>query len=283
MSDALHDEHCHEEHPEHHHDHAHPEHGQEHHHHRRQHDQTILTVRATSGLSGDMMLAGLIKMTEITTDELEQEIVGIGLEALHGCLHLERRCVNHVNGWSCAIDLPHEHSHRTLADIRSLIRASALTPQAKELAEATFARLAEAEGSVHGLPMEQVKFHEVGALDSILDICLNCALFVRLSPDRFICSPLPLGDGGVLCAHGWLPVPAPAVLHMLENVPVCGFAGQGETVTPTALALLKSLGAEFGPWPSFVICRQALVYGDYVFQDAPNGIIWAYGRASTHE
>ena len=92
-----------------------------------------------------------------------------------------------------------------------------------------------------------------------------------------MCSPLPLADGGVHCAHGWLPTPAPAVLELLRDVPVCGFAGKGETVTPTAIALLKALGVSFGPWPSMRIERRALVYGGRVFPDAPNGAVWACG------
>ena len=269
-----------------HHDHDH-EHGHEHEHHphehgRHAHDHAphVLTVRATSGLSGDMMLAGLIRMLELTQDDLDAETQLLGLPALHGCLRLESRSVNSVSGWGCAIDLPHEHAHRTFADIRRLIEASNLAPRARELSVAAFALLAAAEGAVHGKAPDDVHFHEVGALDSILDICLVCSLFVRLNPARFVCSPLPLGDGGVHCAHGWLPVPAPAVLHLLHDVPVRSFAGQGETVTPTALALLKTLGAIFGPWPDMIISRQALVYGGKVFADAPNGIIWAYGPVS---
>jgi uncharacterized protein (DUF111 family) len=72
------------------------------------------------------------------------------------------------------------------------------------------------------------------------------------------------------------------VLHLLDNVPVCGLPGQGETVTPTAIALLKTLGASFGPWPDMLITRQALIYGDKIFPDAPNGVIWAYGPAGAH-
>ena len=100
---------------------------------------------------------------------------------------------------------------------------------------------------------EAVRFHEVGALDSILDICMACVLFTRLSPARFVVSPLPIADGEVVCAHGVIPVPAPAVLELLEGIPVRPFSGEGETVTPTAIALLRSLGATFGPWPAMLV------------------------------
>ncbi|MDR2726855.1 MAG: LarC family nickel insertion protein [Deltaproteobacteria bacterium] len=247
------------------------------HSHQVHHSGQVLTVRAASGLSGDMMLAGLARMNNLQPDELEAEVALIGLPALAGCLRLEQRKVHGVLGWGCIVDLPHEHAHRTFADIRTIIEASSLKPRARELAVAAFALLAGAESAVHDQAPDTVHFHEVGALDSILDICLVSSLFVRLNPDHLVCSPLPLGDGGVHCAHGWLPAPAPAVLQLLENVPVCGFAGQGETITPTAMALLKALDASFGPWPSMRITRQALVYGGKIFPDAPNGAIWAYG------
>lgn len=238
----------------------------------------VLTVRALSGLSGDMMLTGLARMAEVDKDELDALV-----EALHlpvpARVTIIPRQVNHIAGWGAEVEVPHEHAHRSYADIRTLIEHSDLTPEARDLSIRAFGRLAEAEGRVHGKAPDDVGFHEVGALDSILDICLSCALFVRLSPVRLVCSPLPVGDGGVLCAHGWLPAPAPAVLELLEGVPVCGFSGRGETLTPTALTLLKTLGAEFGPWPSMTVERRALVYGGKIFADAPNGIIWAWGGA----
>ncbi len=137
--------------------------------------------------------------------------------------------------------------------------------------------LAVAEGAVHGRTPDQVHFHEVGALDSILDICMSCELFHRLSPSRFVVSPLPMADGFVHCAHGIIPVPAPAVLELMDGIPVRPFPGQGETVTPTAMALLRALNAEFGPWPAMTVEKKAIIYGSRVFEDAPNGAIFACG------
>jgi uncharacterized protein (DUF111 family) len=246
-------------------------------------DGPVLTVRAVSGLSGDMMLAGMALMSGIPEGDLAELVRALDLPGPAAGLALEVRAVRGVAGWGCSLNLPREFRHRTLADITGLIRASSLVPEAAALAEAAFVLLARAEGEVHGRAPEEVAFHEVGALDSILDICLVCALFVRLGPSRFVCSPLPLADGGVFCAHGWLPTPAPAVLRLLQGVPVRSFAGEGETVTPTAIALLKTLGAEFAPWPAMTIERQALVYGSRVFADAPNGSIWACGPAPGEE
>lgn len=256
----------------------------EHHDHHHSHDHAVpaepagpvLTIRANSGLSGDIFLAGLLCMTRTSQPELEACLVSI-MPELAGSVQLVRKEVHHIGGWHARVTLPHQHKHRTLADILALIGACGMTEEGKELASRTFTLLAAAEGAVHGRSPEEVHFHEVGALDSILDICLSCELFHRLAPSRFIVSPLPMADGFVHCAHGIIPVPAPAVLELMEGVPVRPFPGQGETVTPTAMALLKALEAEFGPWPAMKVEKKAIVYGTRVFEDAPNGAIFACG------
>lgn len=241
----------------------------------------VLTIRAHSGLSGDMFLAGLLRMTDISPEETERLLHGI-MPDLAGCLRLTRREVNHIGGWHVEVSLPHQHEHRTLADITTLIAENGMDDAAKRLATETFTLLARAEANVHGKRPEEVHFHEVGALDSILDICLSCELFIRLAPSHFVVSPLPVADGCVHCAHGVIPAPAPAVLELLEGVPVRPFPGEGETVTPTAMALLRALNAQFGPWPAMRVERRALVYGTRVFPDAPNGALFAWGTTEQH-
>lgn len=236
----------------------------------------VLTIRAHSGLSGDMLLAGLLRMTACEEDVLNQTLAAI-LPELAGSVRLTRRLVNHIGGWHAEVSLPHQHEHRTFADILAIIEAGGMSDRAKALAAEAFRLIAHAEATVHGKRPEDVHFHEVGALDSILDICMSCELFVRLDPARFVVSPLPVADGSVVCAHGVLPVPAPAVLELLEYIPVRPFPAEGETVTPTAIALLRALGAAFGPWPAMRVERRALVYGTRVFPNAPNGAIFACG------
>lgn len=270
------------------HEHEH-EHGHEHEHaHKPFHDHDhphaasggiTLVIRPVSGLSGDMMLAGLARMADLDQAGLAAFLDGIAIPLIGKAVELVPHAVNAVFGWKCAVNLPHEHVHRTLADIRRIIEGSALSPRAAELAESTFTLLAEAEGRVHGMPAEAVTFHEVGALDSILDICLSSALFDLLSPARLVCGPLPLCDGAIRCSHGIVPAPAPAVLEMLEGVPVRGIPSDGETVTPTAIALLKGFGAIFGPWPAMTVERRALVYGTRVLPDVANGAIFTLGPA----
>ena len=273
--------HCHGH--AHHHEHEHHGHKHGHCHHGHSHalphrHGSILTIRAHSGLSGDIMLAGLMRMTEISADDFNARLASL-MPELAGSVELVRREVNHIGGWHARVDLPHQHEHRTLRDILDIIKKSGLSEHVKELSAATFTLLARAEAAVHGKAPEDVHFHEVGALDSILDICMACELFAQLDPAHFVVSPLPVADGHVHCAHGIIPVPAPAVLELMEGVPVRPFPGKGETVTPTAMALLKALGAEFGPWPAMRVEKRAIAYGTKVFEGAPNGALFAFGPA----
>jgi len=243
-------------------------------------ERTVITVRAVSGLSGDMILAGLASLVGLDQKVLDGFVEELGLGILRGTLTLERRSVNHIAGAGCRIRLPHEHAHRNLRDITEIINAGSMPEEAKNLAMRAFSILADAEGEVHGISPKEVTFHEVGALDSILDICLACRFFLHIRPYRFICNPLPLADGVVQCAHGPVPAPAPAALLLLRGMPVCGFSGSGETVTPTALCLLRVMGADFGPWPHMVLRKSVISYGNKVFAGAANGAVWALGTAS---
>lgn len=226
-----------------------------------------------------MMLSGLAAMAGLRDKDLAALTAELALPVLEGSVTLEERSVNAVSGVGAKIALPHEHAHRTLADIEKIIQDSAMPDEAKGLSLKTFRLLADAEGAVHGKRPEEVSFHEVGALDSILDICLTCRVFLMLRPDYFVCSPLPMADGVISCAHGLVHSPAPAVLRLLEDVPVCEFSGRGETVTPTAISLLKALGADFGSWPRMTVNKSVISYGGKVFENAPNGALWVLGRA----
>lgn len=279
-------EHHHEHSHEHTHSHEHPHgdhvHSHEHTHehtHEHGHHEKILCIRPQSGLSGDMFLCGLASLLDLSKEQINAHLKTLNLPQLENCLTINNRFVNGIQGKNAEVTLAHEHSHRTLADIVDIINKSSMQDTAKELSIKTFTLLANAEAAVHGKEAKDVTFHEVGALDSILDICLTCALFAELAPDTFICGPLPLADGIIHCAHGIIPSPAPAVLALLDGVTVCPFAGTGETVTPTAIALLKTLDAQFGSWAPMQIEKNVLVYGGKVFENAPNGSIFALGRA----
>jgi len=238
----------------------------------------ILNIRTPSGLSGDMFLCGLLQMVgEGGAELINLTIEQLGLEHKGIAWQCHQQSVHQIQGWQLSLNLPQEHSHRSFQDIRSLIEKSSLSTQVKESAIAAFFLLAQAEGKVHGKKPENVTFHEVGALDSILDIVLTAQLFHTLAPAESWCSPLPIADGTIFMHHGRMFSPAPAVLEMLQGVPVYGAPAEGETVTPTAIALLKSLGFRFGPWPGIVLQKSAIIYGSKRFRNLPNGAIFAIG------
>lgn len=225
-----------------------------------------------------MLLCGLARLLRLDDAALAQRVARIGLPSLADAVSVQPRLVGGIAGWSARVTLPDEHAHRGLAEIVSIINASDLATGAKRLALATFQRLADVEAEMHGIAVRDVHFHEIGALDSILDVCMVSALYDEMGSPVVICSPLPVSDGVVRCAHGLLATPAPAVLRMLEGVPAYGVEGAGETVTPTALALLLTINTDFDIWPALKIERTARAYGTREFTYLPNGAIFAAGR-----
>jgi pyridinium-3,5-bisthiocarboxylic acid mononucleotide nickel chelatase len=154
----------------------------------------------------------------------------------------------------------HEHEHgRTLAQIRNLLMSADLTQRARDLSLNAFSLLAEAEGHIHGVPPEQVHFHEVGAVDAIVDIACCAAAADALDLDQWYCSPVNVGSGFVNCAHGRFPVPAPATAELLKNAPVYSAHVQVELVTPTGAALLRALDCRFESVPMMRV--QSIGYG----------------------
>ena len=140
----------------------------------------------------------------------------------------------------------HKHEHgRSLPEIRSLLMGADLTQRALNLSLTAFGLLAEAEGRIHGVPAEEVHFHEVGAIDAIVDIACCAAAADALDLDGWYCSPVNVGSGFVNCAHGRFPVPAPATAELLKNLPTYSAHVQMELVTPTGAALLRALDCRF--------------------------------------
>lgn len=154
----------------------------------------------------------------------------------------------------------HHHSHSGMDGIGHIVRDHlALPDRVKDSVMAVYGLIAQAESHAHGVPVEEVHFHEVGAMDAVADITAVCLLLDRLAPDEVIASPVHVGSGQVRCAHGILPVPAPATAHILRGVPIYGGQIQGELCTPTGAALLKHFAARFGPMP--LMRAQAVGYG----------------------
>jgi len=150
----------------------------------------------------------------------------------------------------------HEHHHHSsLRDIHAIIDGLDLPERVKADAKAVYMRIADAESQVHGHPVEQIHFHEVGALDAVADVVGVCALMREIAPERVAVSPVHVGCGQVRCAHGVLPVPAPATARLLQGVPVYGGAIRGELCTPTGAALLTHFARDFGAMPAMTLDR----------------------------
>ena len=153
----------------------------------------------------------------------------------------------------------HHHAHNSLSEILALIDRSELSARVKERASAIFSRLGTAEAAVHGSTLEQVHFHEVGAVDAIIDIVGSVIALEALGIERVIASPLPLGHGWATCAHGTFPVPAPATAELVRGVPLAETEIEAELVTPTGAAIITTLAERFGPLPSMTV--SAIGYG----------------------
>jgi uncharacterized protein (TIGR00299 family) protein len=173
----------------------------------------------------------------------------------------------------------HYHTHRSLADISRLIDGSALSAAGKGRAKALFHRLGEAEAAIHGVPVEKVHLHEVGALDSIVDIVGAVFALETLQADRIVSSPLNVGSGSITSAHGIYPVPAPATLRLLEGAPIYSGPQRAELVTPTGALLVTSYATEFGPIPPMRLRQVGYGAGSRDFPDTPNVLRVLIGEA----
>jgi uncharacterized protein (TIGR00299 family) protein len=209
-----------------------------------------------SGVSGDMLLGALLHCG-LDQDYLSRELAKLHLEGLE--FRVEEKSVNAINSIKVHISSQRRQELRTLPAIDMLLEASGLEPHIVNRSKAVFLALARAEAKIHAMPVDRIHFHEVGALDTIVDIVGTVIGLDQLGISRLHCSFLPTGHGFVDCAHGKLPLPAPAVCELLQNVPTYGIDLQQEIVTPTGAALIATLADEFGPLPPMTI--QVTGYG----------------------
>jgi uncharacterized protein (TIGR00299 family) protein len=171
------------------------------------------------------------------------------------------------------------HPHRHVASVERLIAQSALAPASRDRAIALFRRLAEVEADVHQMPLDQIHLHEVGALDSIIDVVAGVFALEWFQADRIVASPLNLGAGTVRCAHGVLPVPAPATARLVRGVPVYQGEPAVELTTPTGALLVTGFADAFGPLPPMRIDRIGYGAGQRDFADRPNVLRLLVGEA----
>ena len=160
------------------------------------------------------------------------------------------------------------HHHSGMAEVEHIVGHLALSDQVKKNVLAVYELIAQAESHAHGLPVSQVHFHEVGAMDAIADVTAVCLLMERLAPEQVVVSPIHVGSGQVRCAHGIVPVPAPATANLLTGVPICGGTIQGELCTPTGAALLTQFATRFGPMPPMTVDQVGIGLGTRQFAAA---------------
>ena len=248
-----------------------------------------------SGVSGDMFLGALVdagvspKLLEDTVAALD---IGARLEisrVVRGGISVTKVDV-YANGEK---DLPreafwqqqgHDHAHtpsrgRGLHEIRRIIEKASISSDAKTTAIKIFETLGEVEAEIHNTSVEQVHFHEVGAVDALVDIVCAAVGAESLAVEEWVCSPLNLGGGTVKCAHGTLPVPAPATLKLLRDAPVYSSGPQVELVTPTGAAIVKTLSGRFAPFPAMKIEKAGYGAGTRDFPEHPNLLRLTIGEA----
>lgn len=265
-------------------------------------DMKTLYFECKMGAAGDMLGAALLELfenregmvgalnqmgiPEVRFDALRVEKAGIfgtrlavrinGAEEAevsdddHAHHHDHHHCHHHdhEHDHGDENEHPHHHAHRGMTEIKSIIESLSVSDKVKTDALAVYRLIADAESKAHQVPVTQIHFHEVGAMDAIADIVAVCCMIEKLGPDQVVVSPIHLGAGVVRCAHGVLPIPAPATAEILLGVPTYGGEIDGELCTPTGAALLKYFASRFGPQPPMITERIGYGMGKKNFQIA---------------
>ncbi|MBR1814549.1 MAG: nickel pincer cofactor biosynthesis protein LarC [Lachnospiraceae bacterium] len=245
LSEDVHEHHHHEEElsedvHEHHHHHDEEEHGHHHHH----HDEE---------LSGEEYEHHHHHHDEEEHEHHHDEEPSGDVHEHHHHHHDEEEHEHHHHHEEDEHGHHHHHVHRSLADMAAIINGLAVSYWVKGKALSVYQEIAKAESAAHGRPVDEVHFHEVGALDAVADITGVCLLMEEIGADRILCSPLNLGNGHVRCAHGILPVPAPATASLVKGIPSYTSDIPGELTTPTGAALLRAFAGNFGPMPTMSV------------------------------
>ena len=230
-----------------------------------------------SGISGDMTLGALIDagcdVARIRADLQSLQVPGWDLTA-------EKVWKNGMAATYAKVKNEDQKKHRSLTDIVEILKNSQLAPQIRERATAIFQRLGEAEAQVHDVPLEKIHFHEVGAVDAIIDIVGACIGFDVLGIEKFACSPLNVGGGTTKMAHGTLPVPAPATAALLIGKPTYSNGVPRELVTPTGAAIVATLCDNFGPQPPMTVSAIGYGAGTADLEGQPNVVRILIGQTT---
>jgi pyridinium-3,5-bisthiocarboxylic acid mononucleotide nickel chelatase len=230
-----------------------------------------------SGISGDMTLGALVD-AGCDIEHLRAELRGLEVPGWE--LSAEKVWKNGMAATHVKVKTQDQLKHRSLSAILEILQKSQLAPKVRERAAAIFTRLGEAEARVHDVPLEKIHFHEVGAVDAIVDIVGACIGFQALGIEKFACSALNVGGGTVRMAHGVLPVPAPATANLLRGKPTYSNGVQRELVTPTGAAIIATLCDSFGPQPPMSVAAIGYGAGTADLEGQPNVLRIMIGEAA---
>jgi pyridinium-3,5-bisthiocarboxylic acid mononucleotide nickel chelatase len=229
------------------------------------------------GLAGDMFLAALLD-AGAELESLRRVPSALGIDGVQ--IDVERVERQGIGALHLLVDAPDDHAHRYYRDIRGLVEAADLPERARRQSLEAFRRLADAEGGIHGVPVDDVHFHELGSLDTLVDICGVFVLLEELGIERVVSSPLPFARGLVDAAHGVLPLPAPATLGLLEGAALVGVETEAELVTPTGAAIAATAVDAWGALPPLVLDAVGYGAGTKDLADRPNLVRVVLGRGS---
>ncbi|HVJ69560.1 MAG TPA: nickel pincer cofactor biosynthesis protein LarC, partial [Caulifigura sp.] len=237
----------------------------------------IAYFECATGLAGDMTLSALVD-AGASWDAVTAGVASLGLPGVSLALLEVHRCGFRAKHLS--VRHPEQHAHRHYSDIVELLDNSGLAPRPRELAHRIFRAIAEAEAMVHGMPLEQVHFHEVGAIDSIVDIVGVAIAFSDLGVDQAWFNAIPTGRGSVKIDHGICAVPTPATAELLKGIPLADVPVEFELTTPTGAAIAKALSQGFGPQPPMTVDAIGCGAGTKDFRDRPNILRVFVGEAA---
>jgi len=232
-----------------------------------------------NGAGGDMIVASLLDAGADAAG-LRAGLAGLGVGGYSIAIERIDKQGIAATRFHVALDANGKQPHRHLKHIVEIIDAAKLPDRVRDRAMRIFTRLAEAEAGIHGTTVEKVHFHEVGAVDAIVDVVGAALVLELLGVERVACSPIPVGSGTLTCSHGVMPVPAPATAELLKGVPIAASGQTGELTTPTAAAILTTLASEFGSIPAMTTDRVGYGAGTRDGQNRPNILRVLIGNAA---
>jgi uncharacterized protein (TIGR00299 family) protein len=236
----------------------------------------VVYLNCRQGVSGDMMLGALVNLID-GREALEKGLAGLGLECFRLSYPKRRRGGIEARGTFVEVDPRAPHFDR-LEEILALLDKADISPEVRKRAKAVFRTLADGEAVAHNVAFGYNRFHEVGAVDAIVDIVGSSLMLELIAPDEVIASPIRTGFGLIKAVHGFLPVPAPATAAILEGVPVFGGDVEGELTTPTGAALVTAFADEFGPIPEITLRKTGYGPGTTDPPGLPNALVIHLGE-----